>query len=373
MGEYESLSKNHDSKSQFSSKNSESIIDNHVMISREAVTPSREPERARQNAIEIKSRFEKNDAQSNSSLSVEVCESLNKNDDSKSHFTSRNLESIVDSKVLITREAVTPSRESERVLQNAIEIKSRFKKDDAQSNSSLSVEACEGLNKNDDSKSHFTSEKLESIVDSNVVITEADSAQLKNDIIEHSTKTLENNEDKERRKSLITTLPEIVVKSNETSEVINGYVEPDLKFSDRERSQQYAPTADTKQSKNHNPNDESFSSPVQHKPTEDCNEFQHESELNVTAGDVRRKSPISRQTFGSFQFPRHIDASNTSSTSLAWSYLPQLSTSHSTSSLASLRSNSCNTAAASQSPVQRRQLKSYAQRHHRSSFHVLPN
>ncbi|XP_062537333.1 uncharacterized protein LOC134205769 [Armigeres subalbatus] len=157
----------------------------------EASTPARDPERVQQKTIEIESRFQKNDAQSNTDLSN--TESLSKYHDSKSQFSSRNSESIIDSKVLVTHEAVTPSREPERVLQNTIEIKSRFKKDDAQSNSSFSVEACESLNKNDVSKSHYTSEKLESIVDSNVVMTEADLAQLKNDIIEHSTKTFVNN------------------------------------------------------------------------------------------------------------------------------------------------------------------------------------
>ncbi|XP_065077605.1 uncharacterized protein LOC135700872 [Ochlerotatus camptorhynchus] len=111
-------------------------------------------------------------------------------------------------------------------------------------------------------------------------------------------------------------------------------------------------------------------------PSKDCTAIQESEELKVTETDA---SPRVSPSFGSYQHPQNINGFNESApSSLAWSYLPHLATSHSTSSLASLRArptpdnSSDSTSPQPQSAVQRRQLKSYARRHHRSSFQLFP-
>lgn len=172
----------------------------------------------------------------------------------------------------------------------------------------------------------------------------------------------------EHPKDLDVTSLKPVTELNETR-LKNGYEEINVPFRDQERSK----PVEKLKSYSQKLGEERPSVRFQPNLTKDCTESPTNDSLNVTVRDVPRRSPTTTPKFGSFQFPRHIDGSNVSSASLAWSYLPQLSTSHSTSSLASLRSNASNATTSSQSPVQRRQLKSYAQRHHRSSFHVVPN
>ncbi|KXJ70001.1 hypothetical protein RP20_CCG025187 [Aedes albopictus] len=185
---------------------------------------------------------------------------------------------------------------------------------------------------------------------------------------EDNTPMLLQKQSNDQPKDLDVTSLKPVTELNETS-LRNGYEETNVTSRDQVRSK--AVEKLTSHSQKHG--EERPSVRFQQNSTKDCTESQTKENLNVTAHDVPRRSPTTTPKFGSFQFPRHIDGSNVSSASLAWSYLPQLSTSHSTSSLASLRSNSGSATTSSQSPVQRRQLKSYAQRHHRSSFHVVPN
>lgn len=269
--------------------------------------------------------------------------------------------------------AETVVRDWERVQEQATTKVSSVRKDDVETKiDCLEVECVDAMTV-DESKSQLHSREMESNDDEKMTATEAVVAASTEERVDETVinQVDECRYDNPETGNTDTKTPEIIL--NGINEVSNGYDDANVQTRDQDRSQHDAVTVELQNLNSTRLDERKSTTSFQRNSAKDCISSKYEENLNVTSRDVSRRSPTNIPRFGSFKFPRHIDGSNVSSSSLAWSYLPQLTTSHSTSSLSSLRSNSGHAATSSQSPVQRRQLKSYAQRHHRSSFHVVPN
>lgn len=250
---------------------------------------------------------------------------------------------------------------------------SSVRKDDVETKiDCLEVECVDAMTV-DESKSQLHSREMESNDDEKMTATEAFVVASTEERVDETVinQVDECRYDNPETGNTNTKTPEMIM--NGINEVSNGYDDANVQTRDQDRSQHDAVTVELQNLNSTRLEERKSTTSFQRNSAKDCISSKYEENLNVTSRDVSRRSPTNIPRFGSFKFPRHIDGSNVSSSSLAWSYLPQLTTSHSTSSLSSLRSNSGHAATSSQSPVQRRQLKSYAQRHHRSSFHVVPN